>query len=206
MGRTRDHDTVVIDHVLITISPELFATVGAGVCDGGIRGGTEVSFWVQDASKRTGTMRKRIRIRGKIRDYFLNGKSLLRRNSIYAALVGYLFESYFHWADSGEFQISLSVTGLWVCALTPFILSDTGLWFVTLYPGVTTWYGLVTDTDTGRVIDCPWVSAIAWARVRLLRGIFVCVPPVLTTITRFPLIVWILFGHTCTSCVCISVR
>lgn len=44
MGRTRDPDTVVIDHVLITISPELFATIGAGVCDGGIRGGTESSF------------------------------------------------------------------------------------------------------------------------------------------------------------------
>lgn len=92
MGRTRDHDTVVIDQVLITISPELLATVGAGA----IRGVDRFDCCVQDASKRTGTMRRRIRIKRKIRDYCLNGKSVLSRKSIYAALVGYLFESYFH--------------------------------------------------------------------------------------------------------------
>lgn len=201
MGRTRDHDTVVIDHVLITISPELFATVGAGA----IRGGTGVSFWVQDTSKRAGTMRRRIRIKRKIRDYCLNGKSVLSRKLIYAALVGYLFESYFHWVACGELQISLLITGLCTNAFIPFILSVVGLRFSTLYPGVSTWYGVVTGTDSRSVINCPRVIAIAWSRVILLRGLVVWVPHVLITMTRFPLIVWILFGHTCTSCVCISV-
>ena len=64
MGRTKDPDIVVMDPVLTTISPELFATVGARA----ILGIGETSFWVQDANTRNENMKKEIRIKGKIRN------------------------------------------------------------------------------------------------------------------------------------------